>query len=137
MKSFMAIVGMLLLGALSVMLMLITDRLFVECRYVPSTAMRPTIQVDDRLLIDKVKTRLGQPYTRGEIVVFYPPPIEMGGQDLKWDALSVLGRATGLPFLPYEPAFIKRVIGLPGDSIRIVHGQGVFVNGKRLEETSY
>jgi signal peptidase I len=61
----------------------------------------------------------------------------LGGQDLKNDPLTIMGRLTGLPFLPYEPAFIKRVIGLPGDHIRIVHGQGVFINGQRLDETGY
>jgi len=43
----------------------------------------------------------------------------------------------GLPFLPYEPAFIKRVIGLPGDHIRIQANQGVSINGQLLDETSY
>jgi signal peptidase I len=44
---------------------------------------------------------------------------------------------TGLPFLPYEPAFIKRTIGLPGDHIRIQHGVGVYINGQLLDESSY
>jgi signal peptidase I len=71
-----------------------------------------------------------------EKLLFFPP-IETGGKDLNWDAMHVLERLTGLPFLPYEPAFIRRVVGLPGDRIRIINGQGVFVNDQRLNETDY
>ena len=61
----------------------------------------------------------------------------MGGQDLKNDPATLLGRWTGLPFLPYEAAFIKRVVGLPGDHLQVRHGQGVFINGQPLDESSY
>ncbi len=108
-----------------------------EARYIPSSSMEPTLQINDRLLVEKVSGHLGKPIQRGDILVFYPPPIELGGHDLSNDPLTVLGRLTGLPFLPYEPAFIKRVIGLPGDEIRIARNQGVFINGQLLPESSY
>lgn len=108
-----------------------------EARYIPSSSMEPTLQINDRLIVEKVTSHLGWPIRRGDILVFYPPPIEMGGQDLKSDPLTIFGRLTGLPFLPYEPAFIKRVIGIPGDHIRIVRNQGVFVNGQLLNEMNY
>jgi signal peptidase I len=110
---------------------------FAEARYIPSSSMEPTLQINDRLLVEKISGHLGKKIERGDILVFYPPPIEMGGQDLKNTPLNLLGRLTGLPFLPYEPAFIKRVIGLPGDHLRIEHGQGVFINGQLLDESSY
>ena len=137
MKSLIAIIGMTLFFPLSVLLMLITLRMFMETRFLPSANMSPSLKVDDRVLLEKVSTMLRRPYVRGEIIVFYPPPIEMDGKDLSWDFLHVMGRLTGLQFLPSEPAFLKRVIGLPGDTIRIVGGQGVFLNGKKLNETSY
>jgi signal peptidase I len=136
-RSLFAIVGMAVLSPIFTLLLLITVRLFIETRILPSTSMQPTFTVNDRLLLDKTKTFLRRPYVRGEIIVFYPPPIETGGKDLNWDAMHVLERLTGLPFLPYEPAFIKRVVGLPGDRIRIINGQGVFVNDQRLNETDY
>ena len=98
-----------------------------EARYIPSSSMEPTLQINDRLLVEKVSGHLSKPFKRGDILVFYPPPIEMGGHDLSNDPLTVLGRLTGLPFLPYEPAFIKRVIGLPGDHIRIARNQEAFL----------
>ncbi len=108
-----------------------------EARYIPSASMSPTLQINDRLIVEKVSKHFGQPIKRGDILVFYPPPLEMGGQDLKQDPLSILGRLTGLPFLPNDPAFIKRVVGLPGDQIRVQAGMGVYVNGMPLNESLY
>lgn len=125
------------LVVVTLVLLIVIRFALAEARYIPSSSMEPTLQINDRLLVEKVSHHLGKPIQRGDILVFYPPPIEMGGQDLKNDPLTVLGRLTGLPFLPYEPAFIKRVVGLPGDHIRIQKGEGVYINGQLLDEGSY
>ena len=125
------------LVVVTLVLLIIIRFALAEARYIPSSSMEPTLQINDRLLVEKVSHHLGKPIERGDILVFYPPPIEMGGQDLKNDPLTVLGRLTGLPFLPYEPAFIKRVVGIPGDHIRIQKGEGVYINGQLLDENSY
>lgn len=120
------------------LILLIVIRLCIgEARYIPSASMEPTLQINDRLIVEKITKNLGQPIQRGDILVFYPPPIEMGGVDLKNDPLTLLGRWTGLPFLPNDAAFIKRVVGLPGDHIRVQSGAGVLVNGQLLDETGY
>lgn len=108
-----------------------------EARYIPSSSMEPTLQIEDRILVEKLSGHFHKPFQRGEILVFYPPASEMGGQDLSNDPLHFLGRLTGLPLFPFEPAFIKRVIGLPGDTIRVVKGVGVYINGQLLDESSY
>lgn len=125
------------LVVVTLILLIVIRFALAEARYIPSSSMEPTLQINDRLLVEKVSHHIGKPIERGDILVFYPPPIEMGGQDLKNDPLTVLGRLTGLPFLPYEPAFIKRVVGLPGDHIRIQKGEGVYINGQLLDENSY
>lgn len=118
-----------------VLVMLIGIRfLLAEARYIPSSSMEPTLQIEDRILVEKVSGHLRKPLQRGDIVVFYPPPSEMGGRDLANDPAHILGRLTGLPLFPTEPAFIKRVIGLPGESLQVVRGVGVFINGNLLEE---
>ncbi|MBY0545976.1 MAG: signal peptidase I [Candidatus Obscuribacterales bacterium] len=109
-----------------------------EARYIPSSSMEPTLQINDRILVEKVSGHLGAPISRGDILVFYPPPTQMpGGKDLSNDPLTVFGRLTGLPLLPNEPAYIKRVIGLPLDRIRVRKGLGVFVNDVLLPEADY
>jgi signal peptidase I len=118
----------------TLILLIIIRWALAEARYIPSSSMEPTLQIDDRLLVEKVSGHFGLPIKRGDILVFYPPPCEMGGKDLSNDPLTVLGRLTGLPFFPNEPAYIKRVIGLPGDKISVKRGLGVFINDERLEE---
>jgi signal peptidase I len=98
-----------------------------EARYIPSGSMEPNLNVQDRVLVEKVSNTFGRPVQRGDILVFYPPAIETGLPDN-----GLLGRY--IPFIPESPqAFIKRVIGLPGDVIRIESGVGVSVNGKILD----
>ncbi len=75
--------------------------------YIPSGSMLPTLQIHDVLLVDKFEYRFHQP-NRGDIVVF-PPPV------------------------PTPDDFIKRVIGRPGDTLRVDHGT-VYIDGKPLTE---
>jgi signal peptidase I len=83
-----------------------------EVRYTPSESMLPTLQVGDRLIVEKVGYRFRSPQ-RGDIIVFKAPP-----------ALIVQN---------IHDDFTKRIIGLPGDMIAIKNGQ-VFVNGNAIAE---
>jgi signal peptidase I len=90
-------------------------RLFIaEPRYIPSDSMVPTLAVGDRLVIEKVAYRL-RPPAAGEIVVFDPPKL-----------LQDYGYAA-------DRAFIKRIIGTPGDRIAIHNGR-VYHNDQPLDE---
>jgi signal peptidase I len=94
-------------------LIVIVVRSFIaEPRYIPSSSMEPTLQINDRLIIEKLSYKFRKP-ERGEVVVFNPPAVA----------------AVPDPSLVY----IKRLIGLPGDRISIRDGK-VFVNGKALKE---
>jgi signal peptidase I len=83
-----------------------------EARYIPSGSMLPTLQINDRLIVDKLSYRFNSPH-RGDIVVFSPT-----------DALEKQN---------FHDAFIKRVIGLPGDKIEVKEGK-VYVNGQPIRE---
>lgn len=89
--------------------------LIAEPRYIPSNSMDPTLHIGDRLLVDKVSYRWQAPH-RGDVVVFAPPP-----------QLARLGYETG-------QAFIKRVIGEPGQTVEVVQGQ-VLIDGQPLQES--
>jgi signal peptidase I len=84
-----------------------------EARYIPSGSMLPTLEINDRLIVDKVSYRLQTPQ-RGDIIVFNPTK-ELEAQN-------------------FHDAFIKRIIGLPGETIEVKDGK-VFVNGKAIRET--
>jgi signal peptidase I len=96
----------------SVVLALAMRQFVAEARFIPSGSMEPTLLVDDRLIVDKVTYRFSDPQ-RGDIVVFDPT-----------DTLKAQ---------KYTEAFIKRVIGLPGDKVE-VQDDKVTINGKPLTE---
>lgn len=127
------------LVVVTLILLIIIRQGFVEARYIPSESMLPTLKINDRLIVEKVSKNLRMaglklPIQRGDILVFYPPPEGNKGKDLHYDPLSLFARWTGLPFLPQNDAYIKRVVGLPGDKIEIRAGEGVYINGQFLLE---
>ena len=97
---------------LSVFLAVGIRGLVAEARYIPSGSMLPTLQINDRLIIDKVSYRFTNP-VRGDIVVFNP--------------------TAELERQKFHDAFIKRVIGLPGDRVEVKAGK-VYVNDQVLTE---
>jgi signal peptidase I len=98
--------------ALAVALVL---RLFVvQTFFIPSGSMEPTLQIGDRILVDKLAYHIHSVH-RGDIVVFTRPTDENCG---------------GAPVND----LVKRVIGLPGETISLAGGY-VYINGKKLDET--
>jgi signal peptidase I len=75
---------------------------------VEGTSMLPMLEDQDRLFINKVAYRVGEIH-RGDVVVFLYPH-------------------------DHEKSYIKRIIALPGDTLRIDHG-AVIVNGERVKES--
>lgn len=102
------------LVAVALLLAFLIRTLIAEPRYIPSESMVPTLEIGDRLVVEKVSYRLHAPHF-GDIVVFNPPPeLQQRGY-------------------PKDQAFIKRIIGQPGDKINIENNK-VYLNGKQLEE---
>lgn len=82
------------------------DSFFPRVR-VENISMKPTLQPGELLLVNKLAYRLGQPH-HGDVIVFH------------------------YPANPQED-YIKRLIGLPGDEIR-VEGGVVYINGQAMQE---
>ena len=94
---------------ISFLLAMILRAFVIEGREIPSGSMLPTLQIGDKVLLNKFIYHFKDP-ARGDIVVFTPP--EEIGQ---------------------EGPFIKRVIGLPGETVEVRDGK-VFINGAALKE---
>jgi signal peptidase I len=89
-------------------------RTFVIATYsIPSGSMEPTLQVGDRIVVDKLSYHL-HGVDRGNIIVFSTPPKE--------DCAG-----------PPVADLVKRVIGLPGETISLSGGD-VLINGRLLDE---
>jgi len=102
----------LLLGVAIVVAILV--RAFVlQTFYIPSESMEHTLNINDRVLVNKLVYDFRDP-RRGEIVVFTAP------QEWKSD--------------PTETDFIKRVIGIGGDHVKCCVGGKLTINGRSLNE---
>jgi signal peptidase I len=88
--------------------------LVVEPRWIPSGSMLPTLQLQDRILVEKLRPRLQATLPPGTVVVFHPPaPLVDAG---------------------YDPnaALIKRVVAGPGDLVEVRQGR-LLLNGSPVE----
>lgn len=111
-KNFILIISCLLIISFVVDSSSLIRTYVAEARYIPSGAMLPTLQINDRLIIDKWSYRFQSPQ-RGDIVVFSPT-----------EALKQQN---------YKDAFIKRVIGLPREKVEVKERK-VYINNRPLEE---
>ncbi len=104
MKSFFREVVVTFAIAVAVFFLLQTT---IQSSVVVGSSMEPSFQDGQRLIVNKAAYRFGEP-SRGDIIIFHPP--------------NEFGRD-----------YIKRVIGLPGDTIEI-KGGAVSVNGIAMKE---
>ena len=99
--------------AVAVIFALVLSKIITNCifviAYIPSRSMCDTIKVGDKVFVNIIGTKFGN-IKRGDIIVFRPPE---GVTDKEY--------------------LIKRVIGLPGETIKIEDGI-VFIDGKELKE---
>ena len=117
---------------------------FAEPRYIPSGSMLPELQINDRLIIEKLSIKNSLP-KRGDIVVFKSP--------YSFDEKLISSRSTPLPkkrycfFMSFPPmsfipglrdqacdAFIKRVVALPGEIVSVNSKGEVLINNKLISE---
>jgi signal peptidase I len=112
-------------------LALLIKTFLVQAFYIPSASMVPTLEIGDRVLVNKLVYDFGVPQ-RNDVIVFEDPNAvepDRGFFEGIWNWLTEgLGFATEA-----EQDFIKRVIAVPGDELEIKEGH-VFINGEPFDE---
>ena len=128
-----SILELIVIVAVALGLALLIQAFVVKPYRIPSESMVPTLQVGQRVLVNRLTTRFGEPSV-GDVTVFHPPagseqmPLDQCGQRPQQ------GAACDSP-TPQESNinFIKRIVGGPGDTISIIKGR-VIRNGKTTSE---
>lgn len=115
-KRISIIRELLIYVILVVLCVFIIPRYVIQRTEVDGPSMENTLHSDDSLLVEKVSYRFTKP-SRFDIIVFHPPETAIAdeGKD------------------PNKEYYVKRVIGLPGETIQII-GDDIYINGKVVEE---
>jgi signal peptidase I len=133
-RRLRSLIELLLTVAVAVGLALLIQALVVKPYKIPTGSMLPTLAINQRILANRMDTHPGI----GDVVVFHPPH----GADLRsgqcadpQEGFSADGAALTQPCdrplaSESEQTFVKRVVGLPGDVLRIVGGR-VIRNGNQ------
>ena len=132
--GFLREVAIVMVSALVISLVLKT--FFIQPFYIPSISMEATLDVGDRIVVNKLAPG---PFDieRGDVVVFLDPGGWLEGEPVP--ELSPVERAlTWIGLLPENAGqhLVKRVIGLAGDHVVCCDDAGrVTVNGVAIDET--
>jgi len=131
---------LLIIVLAAAVLTLLVKAFVVQVYRIPTGSMENTLQVGDRVLVNKVVYHF-RGIARGDVIVFSgqdswgpdaPPPSSDPVVRFADDLLSGLGLYSNQTY------YVKRVIGLPGDHVACCDAQGrVTVNGVPLNEGSY
>lgn len=128
----------LLLLSVALVLAVIIKALFVQAFYIPSPSMEPGLQINDRILVQKVSYWGGGGPSRGDVVVFKDPggwltqAEDVGPKNPIAKVMAKVG------LYPQGGHLVKRVIGVEGDTIVCCDKRGrIEVNGQPLDESDY
>lgn len=118
-------------------LALLIKTFLLQAFYIPSGSMEPTLHgctgcTGDRIIVSKVPYYFHDP-ERGDIIVFSDPdPSKEPDRGVVGGFFHWMFQGLGVQH-PDNEDFVKRVIGLPGDTVW-AQGGSVYVNGKKLDE---
>ncbi len=120
------------LVGIAVVVAIVIKLFVVQAFSIPSTSMVPTLLKGDRILVCRVCLRVDD-VDRGEVIVFEGPDGAEPDRGVIAGALHWLGETLGVAS-PAHDDFVKRVVGLAGDTIEIDRTGQLYVNGEAVDE---
>lgn len=112
-------------------LALLIKTFLIQAFYIPSQSMVPTLKVGDRVLVNKLVYDFGE-IQRGDVIVFENPHLQEPDRNVFESVWDWLTEGLGFSADPQKD-FIKRAVGLPGETIEVKNGR-VFIDGVRIPE---
>lgn len=113
---------------------LLIQSFLIKAFMIPSSSMSPTLQIGDRVMVEKLTYYFREP-RRGDIIVFRYPPREPGAMNTsKWFywPFEQIGETLHLTHRGVTP-YVKRVVATGGETVELRKGK-LYINGKRVEE---
>jgi len=124
-----SLIELILIVAVAIFLALAVQAYAVKPYRIPSGSMEPTLDVGERVLVQRITHRLGSDPEVGDIVVFHPPA-GADGVPAVCGVQTVSNRACTRPTsAPSDQTFIKRVVAVGGDTVMVRDGI-VWRNGR-------
>jgi signal peptidase I len=133
---------LLIIFVIALLASVLIKTFLVRSFYIPSGSMENTLRVNDRILVNQLEPGL-IPLSRGDVVVFKDPggwltPTAEPQKNPVAAALDWVLQGVGLAADDANDHLIKRVIGLPGDTVACCNALGqMTVNGVPLDESAY
>lgn len=119
---------------LAIVISFIIKTFFLRAFYIPSESMQPTLEVDDRIVVNLLSPGL-MDIDRGDVVVFEDTRSWWGGPAAETNAVQDALIFIGLMPDTSSHYVVKRVIGLEGDTVECCDEQGrILVNGEPVDE---
>ncbi|MET8508745.1 signal peptidase I [Streptomyces sp. NPDC004787] len=131
-KGFMILLHPLRFVTLTLLLTFVLKTFILQVFTVPSGSMENTLQVGDRVVVEKVSTRLGASVDKGDIVVFRDPGGWLPPGPLQTTWKESLSRFIGWPAA--DGYLVKRVVATGGDTVECQGDGPLKVNGKAVHE---
>jgi signal peptidase I len=142
-KGLNPIVELVGLVAIALLLALGIQAFFVKPYRIPSPSMVPTLQIGQRVLVNRISHHLGSDPSIGDVVVFHPPKganSDQVGGETPAECAQADNIAQGRPCVQSvggewkSENYIKRVVAGPGDRVSVEDGH-VVLNGKKQRES--
>ncbi|MFD8396399.1 signal peptidase I [Streptomyces sp. NPDC059680] len=124
-----------ILIVIALVLALLIKTFLVQAFLIPSASMQNTLQLGDRVLVDKLTPWFGSQPKRGEVVVFHDPDNWLAGEPVASpNPMQKVFSWIGLMPSAGERDLIKRVIGVGGDTVECAGPGPLLINGHALNE---
>ncbi|MFE6648341.1 signal peptidase I [Nocardioides sp. NPDC057772] len=131
-----SLVEIVIIAVTAILLAVVIKTFLAQAFYIPSESMRPGLEVNDRVLVEKPSYWTGTP-ERGDVVVFADPGDWLSTNQVPPPPTGFRAVLAKVGLYPTGDHLVKRVIGVAGDTVECCENGRIVVNGTPLDESSF